>query len=585
MTALMRLKTILLAAAFMLQCTRFASASGVPSLIVGDSLSKEYSVEGPLLWNNLLPLDAADFKNAIKARNWMEILIALRGSQFNFGSYGTRADSRAPAGHAHNWAVPGSMTSEWQGALNGASVLDQFILTSFDADLRNGIGRVVIFLGGNDLNNNYNAYYNGADPTAFVNSLLSNYASIVQHVKSVNATAQIVICTAPDVGATPSVQSGHTDPVKRALMTSLTESLNTGIARLATNQGLGLADIDAFTQEYMTSGTISIGRIPLIKGTDKGNYPTYIFSEDGFHPNTCAQALIANRIIGAFNDKFNAGIDPLSDLEIIKYLESEHGVKLPEPPPTPVPALSGTVDQTFTGANPVWQIAGEFSGDIGQNLALDIILNEEPSGKLTGNGVLSSDDHNGNQLSGGALATGAIKSSGTTASVTLTVVVSSGSGTISTGQPAVIHPASFSRTVKLTAEIDGATRTLNVKSGSVSTKAKDQQTGAKITSSAKIKSGADLPLPASATSNWELTAILAPGGIKYSGTAILQSPPGATATMAMSGSFSPGANTAKLSFKGAAGSLSAVVSTTGSNLILHSATGKLFGQNVKYKGP
>ena len=58
-----------------------------------------------------------------------------------------------------------------QGALNGASVLQQFLLANFDSDLRTNMNRVVIFLGGNDLNNNYTTYYNGADPSAFIASL------------------------------------------------------------------------------------------------------------------------------------------------------------------------------------------------------------------------------------------------------------------------------------------------------------------------------------------------------------------------------------------------------------------------------
>ena len=188
--------------------------------------------------------------------------------------------------------------------------------------------RVVILLGGNDLNNNYTTYYNGADPTAFIASLLSNYAFIVQHIKSVNSTAQIVICTAPDVGVTPSVQSGHPDPVKRALVTSLTQTLNSGITQLAAQQGLGLADIYAFTKLYASSGIIGIAGIPLIKSANIQNNPFYLFSDDGFHPNTPSQALIANEIISAFNNKFQADIPPMTGAQIMGFLETQHGVTM-----------------------------------------------------------------------------------------------------------------------------------------------------------------------------------------------------------------------------------------------------------------
>ena len=262
-----RLKFTILLAALSLLCAPFTSP-GNTYLIVGDSLSKEYSVEGPVLWQDL---------QAIKARNWMEILKALRGSEFNFGDYGTRTDSRAPAGHEHNWAVPGSTTADWQGWLNGSSVLEKLFRADFDPDLQNNANRVVIFLGGNDLNGNYDTYHNGADPTAFIAILLNNYASIVQHIRATNSTAQIVICTAPDVGATPNVQSDHLDPAKRALVTSLTETLNAGIAQLAAQQGLGLADIYAFTKIYAAPGTIGIAGIPLVKGSNNQNNPFYLF--------------------------------------------------------------------------------------------------------------------------------------------------------------------------------------------------------------------------------------------------------------------------------------------------------------------
>jgi lysophospholipase L1-like esterase len=319
----MRFKLTVLFTAIALLGAPLASA-GNTCLIVGDSLSKEYSVEGPVLWNTIIPFDPL-----LDARNWMEILISKRGSDFDFGAYSSlRMDSRTPAGHDHNWAVPGSTTTEWRGALNGASLLEKFALANFDSDLRNNADRVVVFLGGNDLNNNYNTYYNGADPAAFIASLLSNYAFIVQHIQTVNSTAQIVICTAPDVGVTPSVRSGHPDPAKRALVTSLTETLNAGIAQLAAQQGLGFADIYAFTKLYAAPGTIAIAGIPLVKGTSNQNDPNDLFSADGFHPNTPAQALIANEIIRAFNNKFQDGIAPLTGSQIMGYLESQHGVTM-----------------------------------------------------------------------------------------------------------------------------------------------------------------------------------------------------------------------------------------------------------------
>jgi len=317
---------VILAAALLFAAAFPTSGSNNNYLIVGDSLSKEYAVEGPVLWSQIV--SPFYLLQAYKARNWMEILLSLRGAEFSFGTNGSWTDSRAPTGHAYNYAVPGAMTTEWQSALSGGTLLSQFVLSSFDNNLKNQANRVVILLGGNDLNNNYTTYYNGADPTSFIASLLSNYASIVSHIQSVNSTAQIVICTAPDVGVTPAVQNGHPDPAKRALVTALTQTLNAGLAQLAARQGLGLADVYSVTRLYVVPQVISFAGIPLIKGISNNNNdpndPFYLFSADGFHPNTPSQAMIANEIIRAFNTTFNDGIKPLTGAEIMGFLESQH---------------------------------------------------------------------------------------------------------------------------------------------------------------------------------------------------------------------------------------------------------------------
>lgn len=551
--------------------------------IVGDSISKEYSVEGPELWKDLLPFDYNDYIKAIKARNWMEVLIARRGSEFNFGPYGTRTDSRLPAGHSHNWAVPASTTADWQGSLNGSTALDQFLLGNFDSDLRYNVNRVVIFLGANDLSNNYGTYYNGADPAAFISSMLYSYNFIVQHIKANNATAQIVICTAPDVGASPNIQDGYPDPAKRALVTSLTETLNAGIAQLAAQQGLGLADIYAFTREYLTSGTITIDGIPLIKGSDKGNYPTYIFSEDRFHPNTCAQALFANEIIQAFNDTFQAGIAPLTELEIVRYLESQHDVQLPIPAAPLIPTPTGSFYHDFSGTIPLWDVSGSYTGIVGQNIGLDFSVNQDPSGKLTGTGTLNSDDGSGNALNGNISVNGTVKSSGSATLVSMTDLVTSGTGTLSVGGS--LHNMTFTDKIKFNADLDSASGNLIVNQGFSNVTEFDLVTVKNTIVSTRIGPGALLPLPADVTGDWDMMLILTATGTSYSGTATVQTLPGKTVDLSVTGSFSSDTNTSKIILKDNGCNLKMVVTISGTNMIVHTVKGKIYGQKLNYTAP
>ena len=448
----------------------------------------------------------------------------------------------------------------------------------------------MVFLGGNDLRNHYDVYSKGADPSAFISSLLDNYASIVQHIKSVKSTAQIVICTAPDVGATPSVQSAYPDPAKRALVTSLTETLNAGIAQLAASQGLGLADIYAFTKEYLTSGTISIGGIPLIKGSRKDNYPTYIFSEDNFHPNTCAQALFANEIIQAFNDSFQAGITPLSDSEILAYLASQHGVKLPTPAPTPaptpVPAVTGTFVHDFSVKPLLWDLTGSYEGEAGPAINLEFSLKALPSGKLNGAGTLNWTDSNGVVFSGNTTLSGAVKSSGTaTTLVALTVLVKSGSGTaLLTGST---HNFTFAGTIKVNADINQGSGELRVAGGSASFKEISRTKGKKINETIRFGSDGSFVLPGDVTGDWTLLLELIGLKAKYTGQAIVQtSPLPETPIHFVANGNSTPSGTSILTLKGSGSSLNLVVLLSASNsMTVQSLKGKTFGQSLNYTAP
>jgi hypothetical protein len=66
-------------------------------LVIGDSLSKEYEVEFPILFRNN--------REAWDSRNWIEILDQHRGTWFDTGKWSGFADPRI-LGHEHNWAFP-----------------------------------------------------------------------------------------------------------------------------------------------------------------------------------------------------------------------------------------------------------------------------------------------------------------------------------------------------------------------------------------------------------------------------------------------------------------------------------------------
>lgn len=288
-------------------------------VVLGDSLTKEYSLEFPLLH----PTNPA----AWAERNWIELLSDERNEHVDIGPMALWPDSRL-TGHEYNWAFPGSTSEEWREILEASFFSDpQLVLlrSRLDPYLENVADRVVIFLGGNDLKNNYSPYYDGADPQPFIASLVSNLQVIVDYVRDLNADVPIVLAGMPDVSITPTVKTDKPDPEKRKRNTALTEETNRRLRLLAQEEQIGFADIGALTAQLDGPERFVIAGIRFFKGTDPnpiGNAPEYIFSPDGFHPNTVAQLLFANAIVEAFNETYPdlPTIEPFATEELLGLL-------------------------------------------------------------------------------------------------------------------------------------------------------------------------------------------------------------------------------------------------------------------------
>ena len=332
--------------------------AGENVLVIGDSLSKEYETE----FKGLYP----DHPSAWQARNWNELLDARRNAKFDLGSWGIFADFRL-TGHTFNCAKPGGTAREFRNFLrqdqaaedevtasSGGSLAWPFFpawLDTFD-DLLGDAEKVVIFYGGNDLalgnsdplaNPDYNgrpkqidyeSIYDGgfgeaSDPDRLRDSIRKNLRSIVQYLRVPPSgqtrprfSGPIVLVNAPHVGATPKVLGDTgSSAAGHARCTAMIEKLNAELRALAEEFDLGYADIYAVTDRIRQPGDFTIGGIEFSRDPDPDCGPRALFSGDGFHPNTPAQALMAQAILGAFREKYptTAGnTPPLSDREIIE---------------------------------------------------------------------------------------------------------------------------------------------------------------------------------------------------------------------------------------------------------------------------
>ncbi|MFM2178778.1 MAG: hypothetical protein RL015_2876 [Verrucomicrobiota bacterium] len=278
-------------------------------LVIGDSLTKEYEIEFPILF----PRN----REAWDSRNWAEILHRHRNGRFDLGKWGAYLDPRI-AGHRHNWAFPGIKTSEIKKELDDWK--NGWWTRELQKQIRSSAERVVIFAGGNDVDDYYAAIYQGAPAGRYINATRDNLKWVVDYVRKVRGTIPIVLVSVPHVGCTPDIQRSYpTDAVKTQRVTAALDSLNAQLALFAKQRGIGFApEVYQLTKTLITE-PLQIGDVTFISRGDDDARPEFLFSGDGFHPNTAAHAKIAQFIIEAFRRRYTrTSFTALTDAEILQ---------------------------------------------------------------------------------------------------------------------------------------------------------------------------------------------------------------------------------------------------------------------------
>lgn len=281
-------------------------AGAAQCLVIGDSLSKEYEAEFPALY----PANPVSWSS----RNWAEILHEHRRTWFDLGRFTSYTDPRL-TGHEHNWAFPGATTTEIRAQL--ANPLNFWWQQELEGQLEDAVERVVIFAGGNDVDSYYGNLYDGETAAAQLAATRDNLKWIVDYVRSVKASLPIVLVAVPHLGCAPKVQAENpTDPVKTARVTAALDTLNAELAAFAASRGIGFVpEVYELTRRMITE-PIRIGGLEFYRQADADARARYLFSGDGFHPGTSAQARIAQAIAEAFR-VWQPLIAPLGDREIL----------------------------------------------------------------------------------------------------------------------------------------------------------------------------------------------------------------------------------------------------------------------------
>lgn len=300
-----------------------AQAAPLRILAIGDSLSEEYNFEVTFSAPQSDPYNA-------NVRNWPELIGKFRAGDATLGSYKNSplaySDVR-DGGYKSNFGVPGYTTSSWIDILHQSSYnpftdnAQEFLWyrsrTALIDQLK-AVDCVVVFLGGNDIREEYGGIVRDELPQSFYDGILNRIGEIHSFVRSRHASLPIILCTIPDVGATPKLGASYgvsQTAAARPRIAALNQSL---IDFAAAKSRTRVARIDRLTDRIFDQHPFHLnGTIITVEGLPE-NPPDHLFCRDDFHPSTVGQALIANEIFTAINKLAGTSIPLFSDREILR---------------------------------------------------------------------------------------------------------------------------------------------------------------------------------------------------------------------------------------------------------------------------
>lgn len=247
--------------------------------VAGDSLSDEYA--------------EADYSYA---HNWVESL----AQDLDVGAQGTWGTPR-DEGFEYNWAQAGA-TSTTLVADGQHTGLAQQITDGV-------IDYAVLAIGQNDFGPWTEAYlgiYSETWPQlqilAYENLVLTNIETALQTLTATGG--KVVLSNIIDYGVAPITRMFLTDPAGRERVTDVIRMINTELVRLAQQYNVPLIDGFQATKDFLGENaapvdTVAVGGVEFVNTA--GVEPQNMFVDDGIHPHTVGQAVIANLVVEAIH--------------------------------------------------------------------------------------------------------------------------------------------------------------------------------------------------------------------------------------------------------------------------------------------
>jgi len=245
--------------------------------VAGDSLSDEYA--------------EASYSYA---KNWVESL----AQDVDVGAQGTWGTPR-DEGFEYNWAQAGATTDTLLADGQHTGLAQQITAGLIDY--------AVLAIGQNDFGPWTEAYLGIYSETwtplqimAYGNQVITNIETALQTLTATGG--KVVLSNIIDYGVAPITRMFLTDPAGRERVTDVIRSINTELVRLAQQYNVPLIDGFQATKDFLGENaapvdTVAIGGVDFVNTA--GVEPQNMFVDDGIHPHTVGQAIIANLVVEA----------------------------------------------------------------------------------------------------------------------------------------------------------------------------------------------------------------------------------------------------------------------------------------------
>ena len=319
-----------------------SAATALSFGMVGDSLTDDY-LGGP-----------AQVNNDLGALSWGQVLLDARSADFDFGGYRPVGDpwdtSVRYSGSEYNYATSGGAArddavltivgfGELPVTVSGTSVLSTQVAGLAPHITSGDVGTAFVGIGSNDFFYHMNQFDFAGNPSPNPSAVIDQ-AFIENVANSILTGVDTLLAAGPVdllLGYVPSGTAGGSTPEILAGIDAVNALLSQGAAA----RGVPMVDLFAWADDPTRvdgTGTVHVGSLSIAPGSIASlsdldpsgagacnsagecatvSHAANFTAEDGIHPNTIIQGLIANEIIEALNGNYGHSITPLNDSEIV----------------------------------------------------------------------------------------------------------------------------------------------------------------------------------------------------------------------------------------------------------------------------